>query len=1268
MKYYNLPILIILLISFISFVKSVNLVSEEVPYLYSIIQKVNATELNIPNIETIICGGSIFGSSCDSNGNLVSLTFSSKTDEVLSWSDFNGFTKLYYLFMSGVSVDQNFVYFPIPSITYLSIHNKQYFEFDKVLPKYDSFYINFQGAANNHMNIKASYLKYVTNLSVFGPTVDIEIDGDQSDNKLYSLFFNPKNIPDISSLSYLRTISFNLLNSFNQSSFANIVTFSQVGFIGMGLLTSNPLNFPTELSNIINPMWKNINNNNNNNNNNNFNIFRFFTQGNWNSPSVYIDLSNNNQTLVSFSLKNAGKKFNINGNFPFSKLPTGTCSSFLVENGNFSTLPDLSIFQRTQLFSLSKSEIGGDLPSVKDTLQKSTFTETVILSDNKLTGSIDESWCSIGLDVSNNLLSGSLPDCYYCYLKDPKYQIRLVGNNFSNYNLTSTCNQEQINVYKLLKLSSSSRVTLIGKNIGTNLDNIVTYPEIKFSTNNLNDSFSGYFSVGSNEYDIIKIRFLVPGINFTVSVAGKPPQIDTIRQGNATFEISGQYYSYDKSVVKVMIGNNDCIVKSATFYQIVCDINYPIADDGNKPFTVMVEDKSTTTYFNLIGTPIPCNNPTCNSNGICNDHTGVCECFKEWTNEDCLIPVHNVTNSTKVPMETGGVVILYGWFGDINRDVSVSFNGVSSIIYSFNSTSISATIGKGFGFVSTTVTQNGITWSGLINPYLQSENGNCNETTKQCTCGSKWTSVGNENCTIPNHYASSSSKVPSNTGGNITISGWFGDVHNYFRFSIDNESMPIISIDSETITVSIPPGFGLMNIEIIQNNITWSGLISPYLQPENGHCNETTKQCTCNSKWTSVDYEICTIPYHYVSSSSKVPSTTGGNISISGFFGSVHKYFQFSFDNEIITIEMIGIDSETITVSIPPGFGLKNIEIIQNNITWSGSIYPYSESTIKCLNNCSGNGNCNSNGECKCNSGFIGLDCLTNDVSESKPPTETKVNPDGTTTIINEDTVYLIYIESIAEIDFNNNQVPNSLINLKSGWKIANTTNSPTGPGSSISTFSQTVNNATIIMTIENIESNNGKEFTFAGNQFTVSKDGFKLSLSVSNWIYKSNLNTLQIQMSSDISTTERDKINNCINIEHTNVETSSNSNNLQNVNYLKISKNGKTLYGRFQDKMLSDGRSTTTITKIISKDDKKVLISLDMPHCNQCLLDPDFSVIINSDFKSSDSCGKENKKSWLIPVAVTVPVVGCALIIAAFMLGKKIRSNKKLLNKIRGK
>ncbi|KAK5575148.1 hypothetical protein RB653_010404 [Dictyostelium firmibasis] len=1133
----NIQIYFILLFSIICSVNSIDLVPEEVPFLKNIVQKSNYSALNVPNIETIICGNSIQGSGCDSNGNLVSLYFMSSTIQAFTWSDFAGFTKLYSLFITGVSVDQTFIYNPMPSIGYLTIHTNTILEIDKILPKYDYLSFNIGGVDNTNLTIKASYLKNVSSFGMNGKFCDIEIDGNQSDSKLASLSIKPLNIPDLSVFPILGTLTLILDNGFNQSSFKNIQYFNNIGYIGIGLVSSSLYNFPIEFSYINNPKWSTI----------------YFSQGEWNSPSDYIDLSNNNQTYVSFNLQNAGKKFNINGNFPFSKLPTGTCRDFSVNNGNFSNLPNMVLFERTQVLSLKNSGIGGNLPSVNDTLQKSRFTQQVSLSGNKLTGVIDESWCSIILDVSNNQLSGPLPDCFYCYLQDPTYRNRLIGNNFSNYNTSATCTEEQISIYKIFIINS--KAVLIGKNIGTSLTNIVTYPEIQFVTNNLNDSFTGNVITNSNSYDIIQVRLLVPGINFTLSVSGNPPQIDEIVQNNATFIIQGQYYSYDKSVINVTIGDNQCIIKSNTFYEIICDIDYPVVDYGNTSVLVIVDDKNSTFYIDLKYTPVKCNS-TC-LNGICNDRLGICNCSNGWTSDDCSIPKHEVTSSTKVSHGSGGEIILIGWFGNIHTGLQVLFDGVNSQITFINSSSISTKIGGGFGLVNTTV---------------------------------------------------------------------------------------------------------------LQNNIIWNGLIDPYIQPLNGYCNYTTKLCTCDIKWTTVNFEVCTIPYHYVSSSSKVPSTTGGNITLSGWFGDVHEYLQLSIDNEYTAVQ--SIDNETITITIPPGIGSKNIQIIQNNITWTGLIYPYSESTIKCLNNCSGNGVCKSNGECKCNENYIGPDCKTKDVGSTLPPTDTHVNPDGSTSISNEDTIYLIYIDSISEMDFYNNQVPNTLVNLKNGWKINNTTNSATGVGSSITTFYQNINNATVTMTIENIESNNGKEFTFAGNQFTVSKDGFKLSLSVSNWNYKSNLNTLQIQMSSDVSLNEGSKINECIDSDSqsTNIETSSNSNDLQNVNYLKISKNGKTLYGRFQDKILSDGRPTTTITKVISKDDKKVVISLDLPHCNQCLLDPDFSVIINPDFKSSDSCGKENKKPWLIPVAVTVPVVGCALAVSAFMLTKKIRSNNKFLNKFGGK
>ncbi|KAM9973307.1 hypothetical protein ACTFIR_012683 [Dictyostelium discoideum] len=1004
--------IIFFLFSIISYIQCVDLIISERTFLLDLAQKVNDTKLNIIGLESIICVN-ILGCACDNDGYLTRLEINSYSTNAINWNDLNGFSKLQKLSINTVYIDDvNFIYKPIPTISHLVIYTFSSLAFDQPFPNYYSF----ECYLINHpiINLKISNFASVFEFKILNE-INIEYDGvNLINNNLKYFTMVSSSIPNLTSLSEVKSFKFSTTqNYFNESSFSNILSFNGLESIDLAFPKGNSYDFPIEFSLMENPQWYSL-------------ILRF---GNWKTPSQYIDLSNNQRSYAVLFIYYPGPYFNINGSIPFSKIYGNPCGSFGVINGFYTRLPDMKLLESCTGISFMNLGIGGDLPSVKDTLQKSKSTGFASLNSNKLTGTIDESWCSISVDFSNNLLTGQLPDCKYCYQNDPIYQSYYSFNKFTNYNTNATCTYEQISVYKIIVNDGMTPVVLIGKNIGFNLANIVTYPEIVFQKNNLNDSFSGKFVNGDNgSYDIIQVRFLVPGINFTISLKNSPPIVKASSFGADTIFIYGEYFSYDKSGISVEIDNGkeilNCIVEYSIFDKIICKLNIPVFVYGiSSKGYLKVNGHNTTFPLSLVNTTI--------INGYCDDITKSCYCYSKWTR---------------------------------------------------------------------------------LNPYSP--------------------------CSIPNHYLSSSSTVQSNIGGNITLSGWFGDVHDD----------PIVLLNNKQVIIE-------------------------------------------------------------------------------------------------------SIDSETIVITIPPGAGSRSIEIIQNNITWSGLIYPYSESTINCLNNCSGNGSCNSNGECKCNDNYIGLDCSTKkDPGSTTPPTHVIINPNGTTTITNEDTVYLIYIDSIAEIDFSNNQVPNSLINLKNGWKYDNNTSN-----SSITNFYQNINNVLIKMTIENIESNNGKEFTFAGNQFTVSKDGFKLSLSVSNWNYKSNLNTLQIQMSSDISTTEGNKINNCIDSEHTNVETSSNSNNLQNVNYLKISKNGKTLYGRFQDKMLSDGRSTTTITKIISKDDKKVLISFDMPHCNQCLLDPDFSVIINSDFKSSDSCGKENKKSWLIPVAVTVPVVGCALIIVVFLLRKKI-------------
>ncbi|EGC35684.1 hypothetical protein DICPUDRAFT_33021, partial [Dictyostelium purpureum] len=177
--------------------------------------------------------------------------------------------------------------------------------------------------------------------------------------------------------------------------------------------------------------------------------------------------------------------------------------------------------------------------------------------------------------------------------------------------------------------------------------------------------------------------------------------------------------------------------------------------------------------------------------------------------------------------------------------------------------------------------------------------------------------------------------------------------------------------------------------------------------------------------------------------------------------------------------------------------------------------------------------------------------------------------------------------------------------------------------------------------------------FSFAGNQFTIIKGGLKLSLSIKDWLFQSNLNTLQVQMSSDIQIdTNRD--NKCNNDNNdAEIESSSNNNYLSNnINYLKITKNNRILYARFQDIMLSDNRPTTILAKLISSDKSSVRIGLNLPHCSDCLIDPDFSLLVSTDYKFE--C-KEKSKKWIIAVSVILGVVAfVAIAIGLYVALKK--------------
>ncbi|KAM9968022.1 hypothetical protein ACTFIW_002453 [Dictyostelium discoideum] len=440
-----------------------------------------------------------------------------------------------------------------------------------------------------------------------------------------------------------------------------------------------------------------------------------------------------------------------------------------------------------------------------------------------------------------------------------------------------------------------------------------------------------------------------------------------------------------------------------------------------------------------------------------------------------------------------------------------------------------------------------------------------------------------------------------------------------------------------------------------------------------GSCNNQTGICQCIPNYQGSN---CKIPSHYISS--VIPcSIDGGEVLINGWFGNNNDgtHLLSSYNIVIGSLDCIvtSINETEITCNLGAGTGTKNIKIINSinpNVIFNGNgLFNYQNPIKTCPNSCTSlnNGKCNSNtGECQCNDKFIGFDCSTPiKIIESAPPTNTSINKDtGGIELTNQDTIYEISIISLNEISIDGSIIKSH--QLKGNWSSDNTTITP---DSNYFKFSQKLINNTckITFTIEEIKLKD-KNFTFGTTTFKVEKDSIKLSVLIQDYQYQSSLNTLQLIFYSSVGDDTDSNDNDC-NKQDTSIDTS-NANNQQNSNYIQISKNSKTLVGRFINQVIADSRSTFMSSTII-KDNKNnnkssssssssVMLGLNLPHCKECLIDPDFSVLVSPDFK--ESCN-ESKNKWLIPVVVIVPVVGCAVIVAlSVVLFKKYKYNLKFI------
>ncbi|KAK5576482.1 hypothetical protein RB653_007626 [Dictyostelium firmibasis] len=750
----------------------------EVQCLKDIANKFQDTLLNVPKIETTFCQGG-YGK-CYSNGSISELTVTPTNQLLINSTDVSCFPLLTFFKAINATIDTSLLTVVRNSLTKITLVTKNLASIDFEIASLNTF--EWSDYLKTSLTITPFALK---NVKTFASSADVNLI--QGSNNGYINNFttgyasSPINIPDLTNMIKVGSISIGLnALTYNESSFVNFQTFS--GTVkSISISGSGSIRFPTELATTGAPR-----------------DYIYFGVSGFNAPSSYIDLSNI-PYVNTFIILSMGQNFNYQGNFPFSRLPlkVGNLQFF---KGNTPNV-DWSIFSNVTGPMLQDLKIETPLPPSNPF---GNIVKAFDISINKITGTLDDSWCVLDLIVNRNQLTGKIPDCFYCYLNETSTGYSFGQNNFNNYEIVNNkCGYDKIVPY-IYYNTTTTLMTLQGKNLGFYQNNFKTSTCVIVRSNY-------QFMVVGCTGNYTNVTFLNQNLNFTLSLDRTEPKIDSIVQSNNTLTITGSYFSYEPSIMNITIGTTPlkCQVTNTsipTFYSIQCDIQYPVIEYGPRNVTVQVNSLVSKPYeINLNYTKFPCPVSDCNGNGICNDHIGICECFNNWISvpdDICTVPIHYLSAYTQVSdAENGGILYLYGFFGDIHNGLKVLIDGSqcaievgptsTTIVISVNP----GTIGKNS---SIEIYQNTLTFYGTIYPYLNpikecpsncNSHGKCNTTTGECSCQNGYTGVdciAKTNSTLPSITSSI-----SNFGAVFRSEQTVFTVSPYLFFEVDYKGIVI---------------------------------------------------------------------------------------------------------------------------------------------------------------------------------------------------------------------------------------------------------------------------------------------------------------------------------------------------------------------------------------------------------------------------------------------------------------------------------------------
>ncbi|EGC29555.1 hypothetical protein DICPUDRAFT_84439 [Dictyostelium purpureum] len=581
------------------------------------------------------------------------------------------------------------------------------------------------------------------------------------------------------------------------------------------------------------------------------------------APSIKLPLPPQLETL---SIANS-PDFNVNGDLPFSEYPN-TLDYISFGNLGIKNFPLYLPSNIVRLLILGNNFAINGPVSLPD-LSMYSALYYLNLVDCGYTSTIPESYGKYRVRLNDNDISGYWPQWAVCYKEE--YD-ECFDNNPKL--IQGTCEPGSIvpNVLEYNILSGILKLT--GKNLGIN-GPVLKDSGKQFTVEVAQSSY--YLDWDSNNLgplpETLQIYFGYHEFAVATKVFIPNFEIQAITKLGKRYIFTGINFSNVKSDFKILVSGIQATIYYIDFNKIEIEFNsqepLPLGQDipatiqnviTNQiiKFTINTLDDKTT---NVLSCASDCGSDT--GLGKCSSSTGKCICLTpNYGGDQCKAITQFLSSASSTPTE-GGLVNLYGWFGDSNSNFNVKI-GSSDCLYHFvNSTFSNCTIGPGFGTHSVTIFQNGFTWVGqnmfhfdeitFKCPKNCSSNGQCIKSKGQCKCYSGW---GGYDCN------SKTSSDSSTTGGSTTTTTGGGS------YETPSPTPSPIEIPKSNITINETVGstvisnqqteyeisiLSLVELDILDNIVIIHNLTNSWRYAEINSSN--------TYKFKQTIQEVCTITY-----------------------------------------------------------------------------------------------------------------------------------------------------------------------------------------------------------------------------------------------------------------------------------------------------------------------------------------------------------------------------------------------------------------------